>query len=103
MPSNIDPTGAPSPFDKQNITESTGRARSATVSPSAVAALKMRAPSRWTGNFIACASFANLFDARARHHRSAGEVVRILDRDQTRSARRSKPRWREAQQRSRPR
>ena len=43
-PRSIEPTGAPNPFDKQNITESTGRARSATDSPSAAAALKMRAP-----------------------------------------------------------
>ena len=50
--SSIDPTGAPKPFDKQNITESAGRARSAMVSPSAAAALKIRAPSRCTGKFF---------------------------------------------------
>src|SRR5260370_12279448 len=52
VPAITDPTGAPSPFDKQNITESTFRVITATWSPSAVAALKIRAPSRCTFNPI---------------------------------------------------
>ncbi len=39
------PTGAPSPFDRQNITESTSRVMRATVVAVASAALKIRAPS----------------------------------------------------------
>ena len=49
-PASIDPTGALSPFDRQNITESTGMVRSRTSALSPIAALKMRAPSRCTGN-----------------------------------------------------
>ena len=45
-PTSIDPTGAPSPFDRQNITVSKPLVKLRTSSPSAVAALKMRAPSR---------------------------------------------------------
>ena len=45
-PAINDPTGAHSPLDKQNITESKGRASSATSRFIAVAALNMRAPSR---------------------------------------------------------
>ncbi len=41
-PTSMDPTGAPSAFEKQNITESNFRVMSATVRLSAVAALKMR-------------------------------------------------------------
>ena len=54
-PASMDPTGAPSAFDRQNITESNLRVMSATERPSAVAALKIRAPSRCTGIPAACA------------------------------------------------
>ena len=45
-PTSIEPTGAPRPFDKQNMIESDFRVSCATVLPDATAALKMRAPSR---------------------------------------------------------
>src|SRR5258708_16319921 len=50
VPTIIDPTGPPNPFDKQNITESTLRVMCETFSPKAVAALNTRAPSRCTFN-----------------------------------------------------
>ena len=74
-PATIDPTGAPSPFDRQNMTESTLRVISATFSPSAVAALKMRAPSRCTFRPASCASIADFVHLRRRVHRAAGHVV----------------------------
>jgi hypothetical protein len=45
VPTSMEPTGAPRPFDKQNITESAGAARSRTGRFRWQAALKMRAPS----------------------------------------------------------
>src|SRR5262249_53032736 len=47
-PQITEPTGAESPFDRQKVTESTGRVKSAAGRPSAVAALNSRAPSRCT-------------------------------------------------------
>ena len=49
LPTSIEPTGAPRPFDRQNITVSKPLVSFATLIPSAVAALKTRAPSRCTG------------------------------------------------------
>src|SRR6185369_13017572 len=50
-PTSAEPIGAPSPFEKQTDTESNGAAIARAVvrgsPPSAVAALKRRAPSRW--------------------------------------------------------
>src|SRR6266850_1359484 len=48
-PQITEPTGADSPFDTQNVTESTGRAKSAAGRFRATAALNSRAPSRCTG------------------------------------------------------
>ena len=48
-PTSIEPTGAPSPFEKQNITESKPWVSSFTGTPKATAALKIRAPSKCTG------------------------------------------------------
>ncbi len=62
-PTTIDPTGADSPFDRQNITESNGSTTSATGTPSASAALNTRAPSRCTGRPISCAPAAISRDA----------------------------------------
>ena len=55
-PATSEPTGAPNPFERQNITESTFFAITATWSPSAVAALKIRAPSKCTLSPSLCAS-----------------------------------------------
>ncbi|GBE23591.1 hypothetical protein BMS3Bbin01_02976 [bacterium BMS3Bbin01] len=48
-PQSTDPTGAPSPLEKQNITVSASAAIVAASTPSASAALKILAPSRYTG------------------------------------------------------
>ena len=55
LPTTTDPTGAASPFDRQNVTESAGAAISAGVTPSATVALKKRAPSMWSGTPRSCA------------------------------------------------
>src|ERR1051325_7081695 len=57
-PHTTEPTGAESPFDTQNVTESTWRVKSEAGRFSAIAALKSRAPSRCTGTFAACATLA---------------------------------------------
>jgi len=45
-PHTIDPTGAPSPFEKQNATLSKGSDQSAAETPLATTAFHSRAPSR---------------------------------------------------------
>ena len=57
-PHTSEPTGAPRPLDRQKVSESTGRAKSATGRPSATAALNRRAPSRCTGTPAAWAAAA---------------------------------------------
>ncbi len=47
-PQSMLPTGAPSPFDKQNCTVSTWDVNSVTGQSHAAAALNTRAPSMWT-------------------------------------------------------
>jgi hypothetical protein len=49
LPTTTDPTGQPSPFDRQKATESAGAASFAGLTPSATVALKKRAPSTWSG------------------------------------------------------
>ncbi len=46
LPTSTEPTGAPSPFEKQIDTESNGAHSSAIARPDATAALHTRAPSR---------------------------------------------------------
>ena len=46
-PQTIDPTGAPSPFEKQNWIVSADAAHRSAGKPVAATALKMRAPSMW--------------------------------------------------------
>src|SRR5262245_41324946 len=48
-PQITEPTGAPRPFERQNVTVSTSRVKSRASRRRATAALKRRAPSRWTG------------------------------------------------------
>src|SRR6266700_219044 len=55
LPTTIEPTGALRPLEKQNIIESTVRARALTGMPRAMEALKMRAPSMCTATPWACA------------------------------------------------
>src|SRR3989441_419079 len=55
---DAEPAAAPSPFDRQKVTESACGAKSLAGRRSATAALKMRAPSRWTGTPASCAPAA---------------------------------------------
>src|SRR3989304_3354996 len=50
LPQRREPTGAASPLHRLKATESTARARVEAETPSTTAALKIRAPARWTGN-----------------------------------------------------
>ena len=58
LPQRIEPTGAASPFEKQYWTVSAGAQSSFGSTFSATAALKIRAPSRWTRRPRWCASSA---------------------------------------------
>ncbi len=59
---SMDPTGAPSPFERQNMTESKFFVTSATGFPRATPALKTLAPSRCTGSPAACACSTMSFE-----------------------------------------
>ncbi len=78
-PASIDPTGADRPLERQNMTVSTGAARSAASTPSATAALNSRAPSQWTGRpwRRAAAATASTCGRRPRH--APGRHVGVLD------------------------
>src|ERR1035437_3195927 len=54
LPTSSDPTGAPSPLERQNMTVSALAVSCATGMPRATEALKTRAPSRCTGRPAAC-------------------------------------------------
>ena len=56
-PQSTDPIGAPSPFDRQNMSVSAGAASSAGLTPSATAAFQMRAPSTCTASPASRAGF----------------------------------------------
>ncbi len=60
FPTTTEPTGADSPFDRQNVTLSAGAASSAGVTPRATTALKNRAPSTWSGTPRSWASAATV-------------------------------------------
>jgi hypothetical protein len=49
VPTMMDPTGALRPLERQKVAESLCPAMSLAGTPSATAALKIRAPSKWTG------------------------------------------------------
>ncbi len=78
----MEPTGAPSAFERQNITESNLRVRSATLRPEATEALKMRAPSRWTRNAGGAGAVANIVGDFGRIDGAAVHVVRIFKLDE---------------------
>lgn len=61
----MEPTGAHRPFDRQNITVSNPRDNVFTSTPSAVDALKMRAPSKCVGSLCSFA-FAQISYIAAR-------------------------------------
>ena len=60
-PTSMEPTGAPRPFERQNMTVSKPRVRALTSTPRAMAALKMRAPSRWSGQLALFCAGPDLF------------------------------------------
>ena len=68
LPARSEPTGAESPFDKQNITESNGSAISPASTPSAAAALKILAPSRWHFSPDSFAAAHSSFESCARRY-----------------------------------
>ena len=68
-PQSNEPTGAPSPFETQNITVSGGPASACTDVLSATAALKRRAPSQCSGSACAAAAHARSATSLAGHGR----------------------------------
>ena len=78
----MEPAGAPSAFERQNITVSAGAAISRTGTPSAAAALKTRAPSMWTLTPRSWAPSADFANGAQRVDGAAGHVVGVLDFDQ---------------------
>ena len=84
LPHKSDPTGHPSPFDRQNDTVSASLAISFGVVSSASAALKIRAPSRCSGIFSPMRRRGNFRHVRQLDRRAAASVVRVLDHDQRR-------------------
>ena len=80
-PTSSEPTGAPSPFEMQNMTVSACRAISATGTPRATAALKIRAPSMCTARSFPRATLTHVLEVSQRHD-PAG--VRLFDDQQRR-------------------
>ena len=77
----MEPAGAPSAFDRQNITVSTGATISRTGTPNAAAALNMRAPSMCTFKPQLVRAVADLADRFAADKPCPRHVVRVLDFD----------------------
>ena len=75
LPVTTDPTGAPSPLERQNVTESACAATSFAGTPIATHALKSRAPSRWTASPCSCRDPADLLERLERVDRPAAPVV----------------------------
>ena len=78
-PTSAEPTGAPSPFEKQTETVSNGAAIARAVArgspPSATAALKRRAPSRWVDRPRFFASAHAACEVRDRQRLAADRVL----------------------------
>src|SRR4029453_14610758 len=58
VPHTSEPTGAPRPFERQNVTVSASSAHAEAGVPVATSALKRRAPSRWTESLFSRAACA---------------------------------------------
>ncbi len=76
-----EPTGAPSPLDRQTASTSAIAPYSASGTPVATWAFQIRAPSMWTRAPTPVGELAQVAQVRDRQHRAAGEVVGVLDRD----------------------
>ena len=64
-PQTTEPIGAPSPFERQNISVSTCEVHSVTSSPVAATAFQIRAPSRWIGTPASLATWRTLRSSSA--------------------------------------
>ena len=80
-PATSEPTGAPSPFDRQHETVSNGAAHCAAGIPLASTAFQMRAPSRCRRRPRARAASADRAQLLEREDPPAAAVVRVLDAD----------------------
>ena len=78
---STDPTGAPSPFDRQTDAVSASRPYVASSTPEATAAFQMRAPSRWIATPRSRDQSQSLLQLVDRLDQAAAAVVRVLDRD----------------------
>ena len=76
------PTGQASPLERQNETVSACAAIRLALVSSASAALKMRAPSRWTREAVAMRQFGDRGHVRKPDRLAAAAVVRVFHRDQ---------------------
>ena len=81
-PHSIEPIGAPSPFERQNIIVSTCEVHAVTGSPVAAAAFHSRAPSRWIGTPAPSVIARTSRSSSERQDRAAGAADRVLDREQ---------------------
>ena len=82
LPVTTEPTGAPSPLERQKVTESAWAATSFAGIPVATHAFQRRAPSRWTARPCSVAIRRISLQRRQRVHGSAATVVRVLDADE---------------------
>ena len=82
---STDPTGAPSPFDRQTETVSKFAPYAASGTPLATWAFQSRAPSRCIATPTAWVAGAQGLDLVERLDRAAAEVVGVLHRDRPRS------------------
>ena len=82
LPASIDPTGAPRPFERQNITESTFSATSRGGVPRYVAALKIRASVHMNRDTSLVRLIADLVQDLLRIDVSAEDIVAIFHCDQ---------------------
>ena len=83
-PHSSEPTGAPRPFDRQNITVSAGATSSRGDVPSATAAFQMRAPSTCTRSSPVRAMLAQRRHLGRVDRRARLRHVRVLDDEQRR-------------------
>ena len=81
-PAKIEPTGAPSPFEKQTLTVSKRAAYSASLTPLAKEAFHSRAPSRCNAKPCPRAVLCDRLDLLQRPDAATAAVVGVLDADQ---------------------
>ena len=84
-PQSTEPIGAPRPFERQNIIVVDSAAISDASTPEATAALKIRAPSRWTGTPASSATFRTARSLERHHATARSPTVFSTDRRSTTS------------------